>query len=459
MSTHVVSSPWMACDLRGVYPDSVSPELFRDIGGAIGTILSPRPLIVIAGDFRTSTPELKQALGAGLQQTGAIVIDAGQGPTPVAYFAARHVNADAVLIVTASHNPATYNGLKLMLNSTPTTPHELKRIRDVCEVRDFRHGRGSGRNIQIHSQYADAMAERWKHLKDTLSLPRLILDAGNGAWSEMAPQIFLRLGFDIRCISCVPDGNFPDRSPDCASSANLAQLRAVVQEQTPSIGIAWDGDGDRVAFIDEEGEYVTPDEVAILLARAICNSKEADRPDPKVVIDIKHSQVVASAVQECGGRPLLEKTGHAFMRSRMVAEDAALGLDACGHYFFRELHGGDDGLFAALFLLDILRQERVSLAELRRRLPRIYSSPEMRIPNRVLSWDRASNALRTHVAEADVSVLDGLRFATNDGIVLIRESGTEPILSLRMEGFSPESYERVLQKCKLALPELAGSVA
>jgi phosphomannomutase / phosphoglucomutase len=448
----VAPNPWKPCDLRGVYPDSVSPELFRDIGNAIGSMLAPRSRVVVAGDFRLSTPELKGALSEGLLHAGVNVMDTGQGPTPLAYFAANHVNADAVLIVTASHNPASHNGLKLMLGSVPMTPVQLSQIRAGIGASRASSSRGLSEEMDPLPNYLQTMLRRWQCLNGCGR--RVVLDAGNGAWSEIAPQIFRRLGFDVRCISCVVDGSFPDRSPDCSRASNLTRLRRTVAEQANALGIAWDGDGDRVAFVDEEGRFVPPDEIAILLANAVLEEqKKTGEAEYRIVVDVKCSDIVRRTIHQNGGTALLERTGHAFLRNRMVAAQALLGLDACGHYFFQELNGGDDGLFVALFILDLLHRSGQSLAELRHSLPPIFSIPELRIPTGLLPYGKAAEALTSAFPDATLMEIDGLRLVMEEGVVLVRESGTEPVLSLGIEGFDLANYERILSQCLLSLPE------
>jgi phosphomannomutase / phosphoglucomutase len=456
LAQSTLSDAWKPCDLRGVFPGAISPALFREIGSAVGTLLPTAPRVVVAGDFRLSTPQLKSALTQGLIQTGALVFDAGQGPTPLAYYAAEQMNADAVLIVTASHNPAAHNGLKLMLGSVPTTPQRLMEIRELVESRRFRSGEGSMECINLRVHYMKAMLKRWRHLQGKMRR-RVVLDAGNGAWSELAPVIFSDLGFESVCISCVIDGHFPDRSPDCARASNLWRLRDAVREHSQAIGIAWDGDGDRVAFVDEDGSYVSPDEIAILLAQASLAASERNADiERKIVVDVKCADVVRQAVLQGGGVPLLERTGHAFMRGRMVDEDAALGLDACGHYFFRELNGGDDGLFAAFYLLNVLNDYGGSLRDLRRNLPSIFCTPELRFSAAQLPFAQAADALTRAFPSARAVEIDGLRLLLDDGVVLIRESGTESVLSLRIEGFDRPSYERILAHSLLSLPAVAG---
>ncbi len=273
----------------------------------------------------------------------------------------------------------------------------------------------------------------------------------------MAPAIFRALGFTPYCISCVTDGNFPDRSPDCNSAANLARLCNAVRTQGDAIGIAWDGDGDRVAFVDEEGSFISADEIAILFSRAVLAGR-TQHTAAKIVVDIKCSDAVRRAILDQGGTPLLERTGHAFMRSRVVAEDALLGLDACGHYFFAELNGGDDGLFAAFYLLNLLREHGEPICRLRRSLPHIYSTPEIRIPASTLSYAVACGALAGIMPDASVTQIDGMRFETGDGIVLVRESGTEAVLSLRIEGYTSAGFKHIFAQCAQALPEAAAQL-
>lgn len=491
-TTPIVEEVWKACDLRGVYPGSITPALFRSVGGAIGTILVPGARVLVAGDNRLSTPGLMQALSEGLAAAGAGVRNAGHIPTPLAYFAARHTRADAVLMVTASHNPPQYNGLKLMLNSVPTTPEELGRIRALSEAGCFRQAQGNVERVDLRAEYLKTMLKRWRHLRGG-GAQRVVLDAGNGIWSELAPVLFTDLGFDARCISCVSDGSFPDRPPDCARASNLVRLSQAVREHRNAIGVAWDGDGDRVAFVDEDGLYVTPDEIALLLVRSALTGDPIAR-DPiardagagphrsaeagngearngetgdgeigtakiggatrRVVIDVKCSDLVRGEVVRCGGEPVIARTGHAFMRGRMVDERARLGLDACGHYFFAELDGGDDGVFAALSVLEAVESSGKTLRALRRELPRIFSAPEFRIPAALLPFAELRGRLRAAFPDAETSQVDGLRLLMADGVVLARESGTEPVLSLRIEGFTQESFEGIVERCAAFLPTL-----
>jgi phosphomannomutase/phosphoglucomutase len=445
-----VNSPWKSCDLRGVYPHAVSSLLFRSIGSAIGSMLKPGARAFVAGDFRLSTPELKKALISGLAATGVAVLDGGQMPTPVAYFIGEHLAVDAVLIVTASHNPADHNGLKLMIGGLPTTPEQLTGIRELAESGNFREGHGTCSEIDLTDHYERMMIERWHHL-DAVGFPCLVLDAGNGAWSELAPRILKSLGFTLECIACVTDGSFPYRPSDCSRTANLARLREAVAAHPHALGIAWDGDGDRVALVDETGDHVSTDEISLLLAYEALMITDSEAP-PKLVVDIKLSDVVRREILAHGGIPLLERTGHAFIRGRMVADQAVLGLDACGHYFHRELRGGDDGLFSALLVLEMLQRANRPLSELRRTLPAIFSTPELRIPVDLLPFGEALERLSAALQVVESVRIDGSRLILNNGIVLVRASGTEPVVSLRIEGFDSTSLDSLIEQCLHALP-------
>jgi phosphomannomutase/phosphoglucomutase len=253
----------------------------------------------------------------------------------------------------------------------------------------------------------------------------------------------------VACLHCDPDGSFPNRSPDCARTGNLRSLRAAVVEQKATLGIAWDGDGDRVAFIDENGIHASTDEMAILFARHILAGTKVLE---NVVCDIKLSDSVRREVLIAGGMPLLERSGHAFMRSRLLSSNAILGLDACGHYFFRDAGSRDDGLYSALLLLEIINAER-TLGDLRRSVSPMFNTPEMRLPAALLDFTMVRDRLRTAFRGADESAIDGSRLVLEEGVVLARESSTEAVVSLRIEGFTPSGYDNLVRNCLTSLKE------
>jgi phosphomannomutase len=472
------TDPWKPCDLRGFFPAPVSEDLFRRVGAAIGSELAVGQNVVVGGDFRLSTPALKAALIEGLASTGICIVDVGQAPTPIVYFAAQRMEAAAVFIVTASHNPGTQNGLKWAIRGYPPSPADIARIRArvasgerhragaaladsgnstrpaapgsvVPRVsEEFQAASGAVEKADPIPAYRAWMLSRWRDLP-ARTFGRIVLDAGNGAWSVLAPEIFCELGFEVECLYCEPDGRFPNRPPDCARTKNLGALRAAVIAGNARLGIAWDGDGDRTAFIDETGTHVSPDEISILFLRNVLIDAP---PREHVVCDIKLSHAVHRAVLAAGGRPFPERSGHAFIRRRLLEFGALLGLDACGHYFFREAGWRDDGLYSALFLIGILGSAG-SLAEARRSVGGLFSTPELRLPISILSYSAILDRLRLAFPDARESRVDGLRLMVQDGVILARESTTEPVVSLRIEGFSSAGYEKLVDICLSSLSE------
>jgi phosphomannomutase / phosphoglucomutase len=404
---------------------------------------------VAAGDFRTTTPALKEALTMGLVRGGMHVLDAGQIPTPIAYFAHHYWKSDAVLIVTASHCPPHYNGLKLMVGQAPPSPDELEHLRRKVKAGSFRESTGRMVEIDPLPLYREWILQRWSNQQQATPI-RVVLDAGNGAWSAIAPGIFECLGFGVQRLFCEIDGQFPNRPPDCAPPRNLAALSQAVREGKAQLGIAWDGDGDRVAFCDETGAPVMADELAVLLARDVLAAKEKG----KVVYDLKLSDILRRTVQELGGTPIAERSGHTFIKRHMIQEDCLLGCEASGHYFFRELRGGDDGLFTALYVCDIVRRNGL-LGSLRKTVPPIHITPDLRLPTASFPFELVADRLRSNFQAAQETKLDGLRLETSDGFVLMRESVTEPAVTLRLEGVTVGSLERLITICLRALPEAA----
>ncbi len=438
---------WKPCDLRGIYPDALSEDLLRRVGSALSCEMAPGEKVVVAGDFRTSTPSLKHALIEGLLDGGLRVLDCGQVPTPLAYFQAAESQASGVCIVTASHNPAPYNGLKWMVHGLPPLPADMARVRSAAESDAGRGLRGSIEAVDPAPAYRSWILSRWRALE---SCPGpIVVDAGNGAWSRVGPQLLRELGFPLVCLFCEPDGAFPNRPADCARTANLGALRRAVVEHGARLGIAWDGDGDRAAFVDENGIHATTDEIAILLAREVLGRAAPGEP---VVCDIKLSEAVRREVLRLGGRPLIERSGHAFMRHRLLTTQAVLGLDACGHYFFREAGSRDDGLYSALFLMRMLGHEG-SLAAMRESAGPLHSTPELRIPESTLDYDTVLARLREAFREAEESSVDGARLEMPEGIILARASSTEPVVSLRVEAFSERGLEDLLARCLVTLGE------
>jgi phosphomannomutase / phosphoglucomutase len=437
-------SAWKACDIRGPYPGEVNADLIRSAANAVAAGLKPGSRVLTAGDFRVSTPELRQAVIEGVTQAGADVIDAGQIPTPVAYFAHGLYGSDAVLIVTASHNPASHNGLKILTNDLPPSPEDLMSLR----MRPWTSASVVGTLEQRDPvpAYLDWIIQRWKHLETGTRL-RVVLDAGNGAWYAIAPTVFRRLGFYVHPLFCSPDGRFPNRIPDCSRPEGVAPASEAVVRMGCDFAAVWDGDGDRVAFVDEMGAPVSSDEIALLLIRKQLENVR----DQTVIYDLKMSDAVRRCIENLGNHGVIERSGHTFLKRRMILEDGIFGCEASGHYFYRELRGGDDGLFTALLLASIV-QESGPLHALRKSLPSIFITRDIRIPLRGVPVSEILNRVRSQFEPEEELTLDGVRIHTKDGYVLARPSVTEPVISVRIEGFNRAALSRLVKKCTKAFP-------
>jgi phosphomannomutase / phosphoglucomutase len=446
-------SAWKPCDLRGKYPEEVSPQLLRRIGARLASDLPPRARVLIGGDFRLSTPQLKAALADGLARGGACVLDAGQLPTPVAYFAHARCRTDAVLIVTGSHNPADHNGLKLMIGGLPPTEDDLQRLRASLDRAPEGRGGGSVEPLDPVPEYQRWIGARWAGLASAGPL-HVVLDAGNGAWSGIAPDIFEQLGFRVTPLFCQVDGRFPNRPPDCSRAGNLHELSQTVVRKQADLGIAWDGDGDRVAFVAGDGRFVAADRVSLLLIRRLLSDHAGAE---RIVYDIKLSDVLRRTTEELGSTPIMERSGHTFIKRRMIEQDCLLGCEASGHYFLRELGGGDDGLFTALLMADIVARHG-GLKRLVDALPGMFVSRDLRFPQSRVGYDEIVGRLREALAPARETHLDGTRLETPDGFVLVRRSVTEPVVTFRMEGFDEAGYARLASECARALPEFSSEV-
>ncbi|MBM4030331.1 MAG: phosphomannomutase/phosphoglucomutase [Planctomycetes bacterium] len=466
-------SIFKACDIRGAYPAELDERLYADLGRAIGTVLRERadaPSVVVAGDVRPSTPSLQRALVEGLAATGCRVTDLGMAPTPAAYFAARRLRPDGLAIVTASHNPAGDNGLKLALGPMPVTEEEMARVEQALAARRFAAGHGSVRRLAVDADYAGWLRSTARQGRGL----RLALDCGNGAFSELAPRVLRPLGYDVSELFCTPDGTFPNRPPNPSVRENLGALCDAVPRCRAALGVALDGDGDRLAIVDDLGRPLTGDQAIILLAQhllgkesrepraASCEPQEAGssklvaRSSERVVLDIKCSRAVLDAVAAGGATPLLERSGHTFIKTRMIAEAAAFGGELSGHFFYRELEGGDDGLYSILRAAELAGQCGQPLSALVDAMPRYATTPDIRVPYAAGDGPARLDQLAA-AATGEVTRLDGVRVAYPDGWALARCSVTEPLLTFRFEAFDG-SPRRIAERFLAPAPDLLRAV-
>lgn len=448
----VEPSIFKACDIRGVYGHDLTEETARRIGIAVGVLSQSRlgisaPAVVVGRDVRPSSAPLAEALVEGLLRTGCSVTDIGTVPTPAFYFAMDQLRADSGVMVTASHNPAQFNGFKLRIGPMPVTPEEVQEVYRIAASADpsqfaVLSGRLSRRDV------LPAYEEHVRALAPFRAPLRVVVDCSNGCYSDVAPRILRQAGAVVEELFCIPDGTFPGHPPNPAVAANLSALCRRVQEAGADMGIAFDGDGDRVAFVDARGRAVPADVTAVIFIRHLLSG----RPGAKIVYDLKCSMIVEEAVRQAGCIPLMERSGHAFIKTRMIREQAAFGAEISGHFFYDRLSGGDDALYSALVMLDLTARHG-PLEHMADSVPTYYITPDIRIPAEGLDVSGMLQRLRDS-ASGEISELDGLRVSYPDGWALVRRSVTEPVVTLRFEARTAEALDELIRRFLRPVPEL-----
>jgi len=445
-------SIYKSCDIRGVYAKELDEATMADIGRGIVSIMRrslDRPRIIVGGDVRRSTASLKAALIDGIAQSGGLVIDVGPLPTPVFYFAFANTPSDGCALVTASHNPPEFNGLKLCFSHIPVTPEEIEELQRTVEQKEFTTGSCEVQQLDVVADY-----EAW--LEGQFAEPialKIAVDAGGGCQSEIAPRALRRAGFDVAPLFCEVDPDLTVRNPNPLPQ-HLGVLRRAVVENSCSFGAAFDADGDRVIFVDEEGSPIHGDMAGAVFARRLLRSD----PGEKVVYEVNCSQALADTVTAAGGQALMGRAGHAFMKRRMIDENALFGAELSGHFFYRRLHGGDDALFSAMMMGQLLQETGRKLSGLVEAVPHYYSTPVVRLPRQAAEARRIVDAIAANAREGEVSRLDGVRVQYANGWALARASVTEPVLSMRFEAHRKEDLPAILDKCLGFDPELEQEV-
>ena len=436
-----------AYDIRGIVPTTVTEAVAEGIGKAFGTIALAQgeTTVAVGRDGRLSGPALSAALVRGLVAVGIEVIDIGMVTTPMLYFAASTVCASGIQ-VTGSHNPRDYNGFKMVMGSRAIFGEDiqaLKRMMDT-ETWTLRDG-GTVRNLNVLAPYTARIVSDIK-----LSRPlKIVVDCGNGVAGASAPAILRAIGCEVTELFSEVDGNFPNHHPDPSKPENLRDLIATLAAGDAELGLAFDGDGDRLGIVTKQGNNIYPDRQIILFARDVLSRV----PGGTILFDVKCSQRVAPAIVAAGGKPLMYKTGHSLIKARMKELDSPFGGEMSGHIFFKERwFGFDDGTYAACRLLEIVSR----VADANRMLddlPTSFSTPELNVPcaeGEAPELVRKAVALADFGADASVNTIDGLRIDWSDGFGLMRSSNTTPVLVLRFEGHTEAALERI-QSAMMAL--------
>lgn len=440
-----------AYDIRGIVGHTFTPAIVEGIGRALGSEARARGMraLALARDGRLSGPELVAALSRGLTRAGCDVIDIGMVPTPVLYFATFHLATQSGAIVTASHNPSEYNGLKMMLAGETLAGEAIQALRQRIVSGDLLEGRGEVRQADVREAYLSRITGDVKLARRL----RVVLDCGNGVAGAIAPELLRRLGCELEELYCEVDGNFPNHHPDPGQPANLVDLIAAVKEHGADLGLAFDGDGDRLGVIAPGGEIIWPDRQMILFARDVL----ARHPGAEIIYDVKSSRLLAAAVREAGGKATMWKTGHSWIKAKLRESGALLAGEMSGHVFFKERwYGFDDGLYAAARLLELLARDPRSPAEVFAALPDSVNTPELHVRMAEGEHHAFIEQLvkRAKFADATVSTIDGVRADFADGFGLVRASNTQPVLVFRFEATSKTALARIQERFRALVTEL-----
>ncbi len=437
-------------DVRGIVGETLFEADARALGRGFATIIAEksakdRPLIMVGRDGRHSSPAMEAALVEGLVSAGAEVVRVGLGPTPMLYFATTVSGADGGIQVTGSHNPPTHNGFKMMIGRKPFFGTAIQALRPLAEHDRFRVAPGAARQEDYAPRYIARL------LEEVADQPLNVgWDPGNGAVGAVIRQVVDALPGRHLVINEAVDGDFPAHHPDPTEPHNLVQLQDLVAREGLGLGIAFDGDGDRIGAIDEKGRIVWGDQLLAILAAEVL----AARPGATIIADVKASQVLFDAVAAMGGTPLMWKTGHSLIKSKMAETGSPLAGEMSGHIFFADrFYGFDDALYAALRLLKAIVGAGMSLAELRDRLPAMVNTPELRFPCADEAKFEVMDKVRAALAGsgARVDATDGVRVSTDDGWWLLRASNTQAVLVARAEGPDQASLDRLKQSIAGAL--------
>jgi phosphomannomutase/phosphoglucomutase len=432
-------------DIRGIVDRDLTTEAAQAIGAAYAAYLGAhgtRGAVVVSRDNRPSGAALRDALVDGLTKSGMDVIDIDVVPTPLNYWALHHLPVVGGIQITGSHNPPEYNGFKLSIGTASLHGEDIQDLYKLTQAprpADPAGSPGSRRDEAVIDRYIDDVVGRIGPLARRI---RVVYDCGNGAGALVAPKLFAKLGVEGRGLFCESDGTFPNHHPDPTVPENLEDLITAVKKDKAEVGIAFDGDADRIGVVDENGGIVWGDRILILYARDVLERTGRGQP---IIFDVKCSQALPTAVQNAGGVPVMWKTGHSLIKDKMREMHAPVAGEMSGHMFFSEgFYGHDDALYGAARLLRILADSGRTVAQLLSDVPDFVSTPELRIevPEEI-KFDLVDRAVKYFRARRDVIDVDGVRVLFGDGWGLIRASNTQPVIVARYEASNPERLSEI----------------
>jgi phosphomannomutase/phosphoglucomutase len=445
-----------AYDIRGIVGKTLTPEIVEAIGHAIGSeaIARKQVAIVIGYDGRLSGPSLAAALARGIQKAGINVIDLGMVATPMTYFGAYQLNTNSAVMVTGSHNPPDYNGLKMVLGGETLAGKTIQKLRERLENNDLAHGAGSYSQHDIADEYINRIVDDVK-----LARPmKVIIDCGNGVPGAFGPTLYRKMGCEVTEIFCEVDGNFPNHHPDPSVPENLKDLIAKLKTSDAEIGLAFDGDGDRLGVVTKDGNIIYPDRQLMLFADDVLSRN----PGAEIIFDVKSTRNLFDWITRRGGKPTLWKTGHSFIKAKMKESGALLAGEMSGHIFFKERwYGFDDGLYAGARLLEYLSKQPDINATLHG-LPDTINTPELQIKLKEgenYAIIERMQKIAKFTDPKQVITLDGLRVEYADGFGLARSSNTTPVIVLRFEADNVTALKRIQDDFRRVILDAAPAVS
>ena len=426
-------------DIRGVTGKDIDEEVFETIGKAYGTYMNKlgASTISMGRDCRLTSPELSAAFAKGLNSTGISVLDIGMVATPMLYFSLYNLDVDGGVMITASHNPGEYNGIKLSAGQNSLFGEQIQEIRQIAEGGDFASGSGNVQEADVRDEYI-------KFLKENLNIKpglRIAADYGNGMIGIIGPEVFREFGCEIVELYETPDGTFPNHHPDPTVEENLAELIDTVKDNNLEVGLGFDGDGDRIGVIDEKGEIIWGDMLVLIYARDILSRE----PGSKFIGDVKCSTRLFKGIEDAGGEAIMWNTGHSLIKNKMKVEKAQMAGEMSGHIFFADkFFGYDDALYAALRLLEIISNTGKKVSELLEDIPETVSTPEIRLdcPEEI-KFELVERVKNKLAQEHQVIDIDGVRIEFPYGWGLIRASNTQPALVLRFEAEDDQKLQEI----------------
>lgn len=451
-------------DIRGIVGKTLVAADAYAIGRAFGTIVRRDPKgvekrVCIGRDGRLSSPQMEAALIDGLADSGVEIIRVGLGPTPMLYYAVHHFDAAGGIMVTGSHNPSDYNGFKFMIGKKPFFGEQIQELAKIADTADYAEGYGSIEAVNLFPDYVTRILRDYDAGASTTPL-NVAWDPGNGAGGEVVQQLTNRLPGRHVVINGEIDGTFPAHHPDPTVEENLKQLKDTVREQGLDFGIAFDGDADRIGVVDSRGQVVWGDQILAILARDLLK----EIPGATIIADVKASQVLFDQITEYGGKPVMWRTGHSLIKSKMQETGAPLAGEMSGHIFFaHNFYGFDDALYAAIRLLSAVNRSGQSFDQLFDQLPKVVNTPELRFPCSEERKFSAVEEVRERLAKegAQVNNIDGVRVTTPDGWWLLRASNTQDVLVARCEAADQNALGRLklelvaeLEKSGIAAPDM-----